>query len=188
MIHSAMSEALFVRLVNQDPSIGPLYLWCHRLLQQELETFRPSMILRSIPPCMTFRDCYRFAMPSIRFGPERLKLGMSGGDIERFMGELTDMQDADSEDSRFSDDEPRFSSSGFSFPNAPIQTGNSLNAWFALEPGMRRRIAEISHHYTKTGVNLRASPEVIRDAALGGYGARLFDDSAAPSPLRGKVR
>lgn len=182
MIHSAKSEALFVRLVNPGSfdrsavSLVPSTASTRTRNVSPIDDIEIDTALYDISGLLPLR----YAKHPL--WPRTLELlGMSGGDIERFMGELTDMQDADSEDSRFSD-EPRFSSSGFSFPNAPIQTGNSLNAWFALEPGMRRRIAEISHHYTKTGVNLRASPEVIRDAALGGYGARLFDDSAGAEP------
>lgn len=178
MIHSAKSEALFVRLVNPGSfdrsaiSLVPSTASISTREAASLENFEVDTSLRDVSGLLPLRS------PMHPLWPRTLELlGMSAGDIERFMSELTDMQDADGEDSRFSD-EPRFSSSGFAFPNAPIQTGNSLNAWFALEPSIRRRIAEISHHYTKTGVNLRASPEVIRAAALGGYGARLLDDPA----------
>ena len=178
MIHSAKSEALFVRLVNPGAfdlsavSLVPSTASTSTRKAAPLENFEVYTSLRDVSGLLPLRS------PKHPLWPRTLELlGMSGGDIDRFMSELTDMQDADGEDSGFSD-EPRFSSSGFAFPNAPIQTGNNLNAWFALEPSIRRRIAEISHHYTKTGVNLRASPEVLRAAALGGYGARLFDDPA----------
>ena len=182
MIHSARSEALFVRLVNPGSfdrsavSLVPSTASMRTRNTSPVDNIEVDTSLYDLTGLLPLRS------PKHPLWPKTLQLlGMPGGDIERFMSELADMQDADGEDSRFSD-EPRFSSSGFSFPNAPIQTGNSLNAWFALEPGVRRRIAELSHHYTKTGVNLRASPEVIRAAALGGYGARLFDDSAGAEP------
>ena len=182
MIHSARSEALFVRLVNPGSfdrsaiSLVPSTASTSARKTVPLENFEVDTSLRDVSGLLPLRS------PKHPLWPKTLQLlGMPGGDIDRFLSELADMQDADGEDSRFSD-EPRFSSSGFAFPNAPIQTGNSLSTWFALEPEMSRRIREISHHYTKTGVNLRASPEVIRTAALGGYGERLFDDSASLEP------
>lgn len=180
MIHSAKSEALFVRLVNPGSfdrsaiSLVPSTASTRSRQSAPLDNVEVDTFLYDVSGLLPLRS------PRHPLWPRTLELlGMSRGDIERFMSELTDMQDADGEDSRFSE-EPRFSSSGFAFPNAPVQTDNSLNAWFVLEPEMRRQIGEISHHYTKTSVNLRASPEVITTAALGGYGARLFDDSAGP--------
>ena len=182
MIHSAKSEALFVRLVNPGSfdrsaiSLVPPTVSASTREAVPLENFEVETSLRDVSGLLPLRS------PKHPLWPRTLELlGMRGGDLERFMSELADMQDADGEDARFSD-EPRFSSSGFAFPNAPIQTGNSLSTWFALEPEMRRQISEVSHHYTKTGVNLRASPKVVRAAALGGYGARLFDDSAGTEP------
>lgn len=178
LIHAVVSEALFVRLVNP----GSLNRAGLTLVSSNGATgFRRSVPLKDFTVETTLYDLaglLPLRLPEHPLWPRVLSaLGVSEPNAEQLLEELVQMQDMDLEDARFGS-EALFSSSGFAYPNAPIQTPNSLGSWVALDPKLLHEIKKVSHHYTLATVNLRSAPELIVSAALGEFGVRLFETSA----------
>lgn len=177
LLYSAKSEAVFSRLISPPPlrqedlalisaSTATLYQATNFLQGYTVET-----TLRDVAGLLPLRS------PGHPLWPGTLEaLGMSQTAAMSLLRELSEMQDRDAVDQRFGD-EPSLSSSGFKYPNAPLQTKNGLATWVMLAPSMRAKIETISHHYTRSNVNLSASPDLIAGVALGEYGKTLIDQS-----------
>ena len=177
LLYSAKSEAVFSRLISPpsprqedfsliSASTPALYQATDFVQGYEVET-----TLRDVAGLLPLRS------PGHPLWPGTLEaLGMSQTAAMSLLTELSEMQDRDAVDQRFGD-EPSLSSSDFKYPNAPLQTKNGLATWVALEPFMRAKIETISHHYTRSIVNLSASPDLIVGVALGEYGKTVVDRS-----------
>jgi len=174
IIHSALNEAIFARVVNGSPvPNGALnFIRESGTLVTEIGGFKVEASMSDVSGLLPLR------YPNHPLWPMVLKeLGMHPEEIVAFLDELSDMQDRDLETSR-GVREPEFSRSGFQYPNAPIQTLNSLQAWHQLDSDRIEAIKTISHKYEQAAVNLLTAPSVIQKAALDGYQRKSLTQSA----------
>ena len=175
LLYSARNEAIFASLVTPDSLDRDALSLVNepRVLQGRMSNmasgFSVNARLRDISGLLPLR------FPKHPLWPGTLvRLGMERDAAQGFLEELKHMQDLDFDGSDFSR-EPKFSSSGFTYPNIPLQMPNSIGSWVALDPNMRQRIESVSHHYMQDTVNFMAAPESVVRAALGGYGTQIVD-------------
>ena len=173
IIHSAKSEALFGLLVDTvdsvDQKLGLVAMSGDR--SAVVDDFRVSSSVTDVAGLLPLRH------PNHPFWPAVLaELGLDRSSSQVFLRELRDMQDEDNAGAPASE-EPQRSGAGFLYPDAPLQTVNSLNSWFRLDPAVSERLTRLSHHYEQAAVNLEQAPELIKRAALDNYERRLLDDT-----------
>lgn len=173
IIHSAKSEALFALLVdtadNLDQKLGLVASAGQR--SAVVDDFRVSTSVGDVAGLLPLR------YPSHPFWPSVLdELGVDRSSAQVFLRELRDMQDADNAGGPASE-EPQRSSVGFLYPNAPVQTVNSLKTWFRLDASVSERLTRLSHHYEQAAVNLEQAPEAIKRAVLDNYETSLVNNN-----------
>ena len=182
LIHSAKNEAAFSLIVSRGTmDAGSLSLVtvpspskAGVRLSNSQNGFEVSTALTDVSGLLPLR------YPNHPLWPRTLELlGMTTEGSQALLRELSDMQDQDTETEFFSV-EPERSSSGFTYPNAPIQMASDLGNWIKLESEVRSIFEPIAHHYTLPTVNLFASPDLITSAALGEFGRRVSGQSINP--------
>lgn len=173
IIYSARNEALFASLVLPESYDRDALSWVSGVaggkhsLDSSASGFSVSTRLRDVSGFLPLR------FPEHPLWPRTLALlGMERGAAQQFLYELKHMQDLDLDGVSISK-EPDLSSSGFEYPNLPIQMPNSIKTWVQLDPIMQQRIESISHHYMLDTVNFLAAPEPVVEATMGGYGLQI---------------
>jgi hypothetical protein len=179
LMHSAKNEAVFALIVNsgtyEASSLSLVSLTGARANSSRVSAtpsgFKVTTKLQDISGFLPLR------FPMHPLWPDALRsLGMDAANTQRFLNEISDMQDQDAETKSFAKEVDR-SSSGFAYPNAPIQMASDLGNWVDLDPEMQFAIEAFSHHYVLPTVNLFAAPDLIAVAALDEFGQRMRGQS-----------
>lgn len=173
LIHSARSEALFLSIATPGSfNANALSLVSSRgqRISEKGSGLEVATHLQDVSGLLPLR------FPDHPLWPDTLiSLGMEPVDVERFLNEMRHMQDSDTQSFDFSE-EPRVSSAGFAYPNMPFQLPNSLHTWVQLDADIRSRVDAISHHYMQASVNFFATPDVVSNVILSGYGAQIKEE------------
>lgn len=176
LIHSAQNEALYSILITP----GTLQPETLTFIAENQGPIRAAEVLLENGVSVKTRLFDLSGLLPLRFPENSLwrsalfEMGLEAELVNSFLFELRQMQDLDSKASDMFD-EPLRSTAGVAYPNLPIQLSQSVNSWFDLDPLVRKKIREISHHYSQATVNLMASPDPIVKGAMGEFGARIVD-------------